>query len=61
LTEYQGDLGFAVEIDDLGFLHFVVQVVTLTSTLADTSKDGETTMALGDVVLRQLLALPITI
>jgi len=52
LTEDQGDLGFTVEVDDTGLLHFVVQVVTLTGTLTDTSEDGETTVGLCDVVLR---------
>lgn len=51
LTEHQGDLGVTLEVDDTGLLHFVVQVVTLTGTLADTSEDGETTVSLGDVVL----------
>lgn len=51
LTENQRHLGLAVELDDTGLLHFVVQVVTLTGTLADTSEDGETTVGLGDVVL----------
>lgn len=35
-------------------LHFMVQIVTFTSTLADTSEDRVTTMSLGDVV-NQLL------
>lgn len=35
-------------------LHFMVQVVTLTSTLADASEDRVTTMSLGDVI-NQLL------
>lgn len=52
LTEHQGDLGLALKLDDTGLLHFVVEIVTLTSTLTDTSEDGETTVSLGDVVLR---------
>jgi hypothetical protein len=54
LTEDQGDLGLAVKLNDGGFLHFVVQIVTLTGTLTDTSEDGETTVGLGDVVLQLL-------
>ena len=50
LTEDQGDLGLAVELNDGGLLHFVVQIVTLTGTLADTGEDGVTTVSLGDVV-----------
>lgn len=50
LTEDQGDLGLSLEVDDLGLLHLVVQIVTLTGTLADTSEDGVTTVGLGDVV-----------
>jgi hypothetical protein len=50
LTEDQGDLGLALELDDGGLLHLVVQVVTLTGTLADTGKDRVTTVGLGDVV-----------
>ena len=51
LTENQGDLGFTIKLDDTSLLHFVVQIVTLTSTLTDTSEDGVTTVSLGDVVL----------
>lgn len=51
LTEDKGDLGLALEVDDTSLLHFVVQVVTLTSTLADTAEHGVTTVGLGDVVL----------
>jgi peptide chain release factor 1 len=50
LTEDESDLGVAVEVDDTSLLHFVVQIVTLTSTLTDTSEDGVTTVSLGDVV-----------
>ena len=50
LTEHQGDLGLAIELNDGGLLHFVVQIVTLTGTLTDTSEDGVTTVGLGDVV-----------
>ena len=39
LTEDESDLGLAVELNDTGLLHFVVQIVTLTSTLTDTSED----------------------
>jgi peptide chain release factor 1 len=50
LTEDQGDLGFAIKLNDLGLLHFVVQIVTLTSTLSDTSEDRVATVSLGNVV-----------
>ena len=36
LTEDESDLGVTLEVDDTGLNHFVVQVVTLTSTLTDT-------------------------
>lgn len=51
MTEHQGDLGLAIKLDDRGFLHFVVQIVTLTSSLTDTGEDGVTTMGFGNVVL----------
>jgi len=50
LTKDQGHLGLALELNDRGLLHFVVQIVTLTGTLTDTSEDGVTTVSLGDVV-----------
>jgi peptide chain release factor 1 len=50
LAEDKGDLGLALELNDGGLLHFVVQIVTLTGTLADTGEDGVTTVSLGDVV-----------
>jgi hypothetical protein len=53
LTEHQSDLGLAIELNDRCLLHFVVQIVTLTSTLTDTSEDRETTVSLGDVVLQE--------
>jgi len=56
LTEYKGDLGLSVKLDNLGFLHFVVQVITLTSTLADTRENRETTVGLGNIVLMLILA-----
>lgn len=51
LTEHQGHFGLAVKVDDTSLLHFMVQIVTLTGSLADTSEDRETTVGLGDVVL----------
>ena len=60
LTEHQGDFGLAVEIDDLGFLHFVVQIVTLAGTLTHTSKYRVTTMSFRNVVLCPSLACMIT-
>jgi len=51
LTVHEGSLGAgAINFDDTRLDHFVVEIVTLTSTLADTSEHGETTMKLGDVV-----------
>ena len=50
LAEDKGDLGLAIKLNDGGLLHFVVQIVTLTGTLADTGEDGVTTVGLGDVV-----------
>jgi peptide chain release factor 1 len=54
LTEDQRHLGFTIELNDTGLLHFVVQIVTLTGTLTDTTEDGVTTVSLGDVVLQLL-------
>lgn len=51
LTKHQGDLGLAVELDDRGLLHFMVQIVTLTGSLTHTGKDRVTTMGLRNVVL----------
>ena len=50
LTEHKRDLRLALELNDGGLLHFVVQIVTLTGTLTDTGEHGETTVSLGDVV-----------
>jgi peptide chain release factor 1 len=50
LAEDESDLGVTLEVDDTSFDHFVVEIVTLASTLTDTAKDGETTMSLGDVI-----------
>ena len=51
LTEHERDLRLAIKVDDTSLLHLVVQVVTLTGTLSDTSEHGETTVSLGNVVL----------
>lgn len=51
LTEYQSDLRLAIKLNDGCFLHFVVQIVTLTGTLTDTCEDRVTTMGFGNVVL----------
>lgn len=51
LTEHKGHLGVTLELNDTSLLHFVVQVVTLTGTLTDTTEDGVTTVSLGNVVL----------
>jgi hypothetical protein len=50
LTEDQGHLGLAVKLNDGSLLHLVVQIVTLTGTLTDTSEDRVTTVGLGDIV-----------
>ena len=51
LTVHKGGLGSgAIGNDDTGLDHLVVEIVTLTSSLADTSEDGETTMKFGDIV-----------
>ncbi len=50
LTEDQGDLGFSLKVNDLGLLHLVVEIVTLTGTLTDTAENGETTVSLSNVV-----------
>lgn len=51
MTEHQSDLGFAFELDDGSFLHFVVQIIALTGTLTHASEHRVTTVSLGDVVL----------
>ena len=51
LSEDKSDLGVTVKLNDASFLHFMVQVVTLASSLADAGKDGVTTVGLGNVVL----------
>ena len=50
LTVDQDALGLAGKVNDLGLHHLEVEIGTLTSTLTDTSEDGETTVTLGDVV-----------
>jgi hypothetical protein len=50
LSEDESDLGLAIKLDNGCLLHFMVQIVTLTSTLADTGEDRVTTVSLGDVV-----------
>ena len=59
LTEHQRHLGLAIKLNDRGFLHFVVQVVTLTGTLTHTGEDGETTVSFGDVVLNLVSLAPL--
>ena len=36
LTKNKSDLGFAIEVDDTGLDHFMVEIVTLTRTFTDT-------------------------
>ena len=51
LTVHKGGLGsWAIGDDDTRLDHFVVEIVALTGSFADTSEDGETTMELGDIV-----------
>ena len=54
LSEYQCSFGLAVEFDDSGFNHFVVQIVAFSGAFTDTCEYGVTTMGLCDVVLSQL-------
>ena len=53
LTEHESNLGFAIQLNDFGLLHFVVQVVALAGALTHTSKDRVTTVSFGDVVLER--------
>lgn len=39
LAEDESNLGLAIEVDDLGLLHFMVQVVALASALTDAGED----------------------
>jgi hypothetical protein len=57
LTENKSHLGFTIKLNDRGFLHFVVQIVTLTSTLAHTCEHRVTTVSLCDVVLEILVTI----
>jgi peptide chain release factor 1 len=50
LTKDKSTLGLTLELDDTSFNHFVVKIVTLTSTFTDTTEDGVTTVSLGNVV-----------
>jgi hypothetical protein len=51
LSVDEGGLGaVTLDIDDTGFNHFVVEIVTFTGSLADTSEHGVTTMSLSDIV-----------
>src|SRR5690606_11603054 len=52
LTEHHGYFRIAdvIELNNTGFGHLVVEVVTFTSTLTHTSKHGQTTVLLSDVV-----------
>src|SRR3546814_10491215 len=52
LTEHHGHFGLfqVVHLNDAGFSHFVVEVVTFASTLAHTSKHRQTAVRFGDVV-----------
>lgn len=51
LAKDQCDFGLAVKLDDLGFLHFVIQIIALTGTFTNTSEHRVTTVGFGDVVL----------
>jgi hypothetical protein len=51
LSVDEGGLGaISFDINDTGFNHFVVEIVTFTGSLSDTSEHGVTTMGLGDIV-----------
>mmetsp|Transcript_29205 Transcript_29205/g.63386 ORF Transcript_29205/g.63386 Transcript_29205/m.63386 type:complete len:454 (+) Transcript_29205:182-1543(+) len=56
LTVHKGSLGSfggtgsLIDLDDTTFNHLVVQIVTLTGTLADAGEDGVTTVVHGNVV-----------
>jgi peptide chain release factor 1 len=51
LSVHEGGLGtVTLDINDLGFNHFVVEIVTFTGSLSDTSEHGVTTVSLGDIV-----------
>lgn len=51
LTKDQRHFGLAIEFDDTSLLHFVVKIVALTRSLADTRENRETTVCFGNVVL----------
>lgn len=51
LAKDQGHLGLSRQINDAGFLHFVVQIITLSRPLSNSSEDRVTTMRFGDIVL----------
>lgn len=53
LTEDQSNLGFAIQLNDLGFLHFMVKIIALTGTLAHTGEDRVTSVSFRNVVLRK--------
>ena len=46
LTVHEGGLGATLELDDTGEDHLVVEIVTLTGALTDTTEDGVTTVHL---------------
>ena len=50
LTEDQRDLRFAVEVDDPGVDHLVIEVVALAGPLADAGEDRNAAVGLGDIV-----------
>jgi hypothetical protein len=52
LSKHQGNLGITFKVDNLGFLHFVVKIVSFTGTFTNTSENRVTTVGFGDVVLK---------
>ena len=50
LAVHQGDLGLAVELDDLGLDHLVIEVVALAGALADAGEHRHAAVRLRDVV-----------
>ena len=51
LSVHESGLGaISFDINDTGFNHLIVEIVTLTSSFSYSSEDGVTTMSLGDIV-----------
>jgi len=48
--EKENDLGLSVELDDTSGNHFVVEIISFTGSLSDTSEDRVTSVHLGNVI-----------